>query len=959
MDDREDATLIELAAAIADGRTVDWKVSRARHGRDASHITGLSLIAAIERLYAGAQVPSDPVAIDDKIDGASEPGRATDPLTWGPLAVIRKIGSGTFGDVYLAYERRLDREVALKLLRSRIAGGQDTVVVEEARLLAKIRHPNVTTVFGADTFDGRTGIWMEFIEGPTLEERVRRNGPFTAGEVLAVARQVASALVAVHAAGVVHRDVKAQNVIHAVTGHYVLTDFGTGLAVSDTLDEAQDLMAGSPLYLAPELFRGVRPSAASDIYAFGVLLYRLATADFPVHATSIRGLELAHASSRSPRWESFPPDFPVGLRGVIERACAPNPQQRHASAEALLADLARHEAPSGKAYAFGAVAAALSGIVIWAAVNVGAPRPAVGTGPESVIWQGVLAGSTLDVSPDGRLLAFVDEGGNLAVHDVASGHARTLTSSGSWKEGRAPQTAAFSPDGRTLVFSLAYLNDARAEVRRVSIATSEETVLPVRETFDWLLVHDVSADGRSIVVTLQDGEVRRLAIVDTTRGSAVIVRTLDWRGTTRAAFSPDGRYLAFDAVPTDTTAQRDVQIVSVDGRRQMTVVSGPSRDQVAGWSPDGRSLLVLSDRVTTWSLWNQPMLDGTPTGSLTLLKADVREEPVGISEDGHFFYLVATHDQTLRSVTIDPGTGKALGNTSDIVTTGLFNYRRPKWSPDGRFFATISSASMNEPTLINQRILSIQPDSGGAARAFWLPLVQLWTYNWSRDGRTILTRARNFRGELGIFQIDLATGDTSPLLLSKDQVFFSQPQWPVDRPGFYYVRGYEAFGVTRRDALVYRDPVLHQDRDLIRNSELVTADGRSAPAIRDWIVSPDGRQAAGISPEDDGYRVWTVVIGSRRVSEVFRAFDVTHNALLWTPDGRALIVNAKQTRNAKRELWRVPVNAGEQSIVIDIGDAPLVSDAPAISPDGRRLAFKAGSNPKTEIRSVKYSLDRR
>src|SRR5262249_11140650 len=156
-----------------------------------------------------------------------------EPFRWGPLEVRHRIGSGSFGEVFVARDPRLQREVALKLRR---AGALERSKrwLDEARRLARVRHPNVVTVYGADQHDGRGGLWMELVHGRTLEERLRHEGPLGAREGALIGAELCAALAAVHGQGLVHGDVKTHNVMREGApgasrdaGRIVLMDFGS------------------------------------------------------------------------------------------------------------------------------------------------------------------------------------------------------------------------------------------------------------------------------------------------------------------------------------------------------------------------------------------------------------------------------------------------------------------------------------------------------------------------------------------------------------------------------------------------------------------------------------------------------------------------------------------------------------------------------------------------------------
>ncbi|MBC8165394.1 MAG: protein kinase, partial [Bryobacteraceae bacterium] len=134
-------------------------------------------------------------------------GPVETPLIWGHLTILEQVGAGGFGVVYRAWDPTLEREVALKLLNRKFS--ENVCLKEEGRLLARLRHPNVVTVYGCDTYGGRTGLWQEFIHGRTLSHVIAKHGSFGAREAVTVGSEVCLALAAVHKAGLVHRDVKA------------------------------------------------------------------------------------------------------------------------------------------------------------------------------------------------------------------------------------------------------------------------------------------------------------------------------------------------------------------------------------------------------------------------------------------------------------------------------------------------------------------------------------------------------------------------------------------------------------------------------------------------------------------------------------------------------------------------------------------------------------------------------
>jgi eukaryotic-like serine/threonine-protein kinase len=291
------SSLLQLAEAVADGNQVDWDhaESSAQSNEERRVVQQLRRLAAV-----------------------SQASRAL-LVSWGPLELRQEIGHGTFGTVYRAWDSKLEREVALKL----VEGGQIT----EGQLLARIRHPNVVTVYGADVFDGRAGIWMEFITGDTLKTVVDQKGRLGAAEAALIGRDLCGALAAVHAAGLLHRDIKAQNVMREAGGRTVLMDFGAGGGAGAELP-----LAGTPAYLAPELLHGAPPSVLSDFYALGILLFYLVSGTFPVASASLQEFREAHASGRRRSLRDLRPDLPREFIRVVDLLISPAPADRPGSA---------------------------------------------------------------------------------------------------------------------------------------------------------------------------------------------------------------------------------------------------------------------------------------------------------------------------------------------------------------------------------------------------------------------------------------------------------------------------------------------------------------------------------------------------------------------------------------------------------------------------------------------------
>jgi serine/threonine protein kinase len=356
----DEARLVALASRIDLGQPIDWETEEraARDDRERAVIAEMRLLADVARVgrehaptvgagaMSGVLQTSEISGLGSTLDQAhvSSPAPAPAvplaqpvPATWGSLTIQSAIGRGAFSTVYRAQDN-LGRLVALKLFPLQGERGIDWTarLLYEGRLLARLRHENVVTVFGADHGDGYVGLWMELVKGRTLEDELHTRVRFSADEAAQVGRVLCRALAAVHHAGLFHRDIKAHNVMRDETGRIVLMDFGSGREAhpGETAGPAADL-AGTPLYLAPELFSGQSASVASDIYSLGVLLFHLVSDQYPVQGSSRREIQRAHADRQRLWLRDLRPDLPDAFVRVVERALAADRAQRYQSAGEL------------------------------------------------------------------------------------------------------------------------------------------------------------------------------------------------------------------------------------------------------------------------------------------------------------------------------------------------------------------------------------------------------------------------------------------------------------------------------------------------------------------------------------------------------------------------------------------------------------------------------------------------
>jgi serine/threonine protein kinase len=259
----------------------------------------------------------------------------------GQFTILREIGRGGMGVVYLARDDKLDRPVALKVLP---ADASDATARErflrEGRTAARLAHPNIVPIYRADEMAGIAFFTMAYVDGESLAERVRDRGPFDAADAVRILREVAWALAYAHARGVVHRDVKPENVLlERASGRALVTDFGIARTPESASGEHQLTQAGAVLgtlqYMSPEQVSGETLDGRSDLYSLGVVAYFMLSGRLPFGDLVGPAVILAHATRQPPPLRDVAPNVPASLARVVDRCLAKRPEDRFATGEAL------------------------------------------------------------------------------------------------------------------------------------------------------------------------------------------------------------------------------------------------------------------------------------------------------------------------------------------------------------------------------------------------------------------------------------------------------------------------------------------------------------------------------------------------------------------------------------------------------------------------------------------------
>ena len=720
--------LLDLALRIADGHPLSSDAFNAAMGHDQGTVSRLRQIHKVAQLAL-----DDDINVSSVHDSIRTGTTATPdgPLRWGQLEILEKIGRGAYGDIYRARDPRLGREVALKLLRER-AAGRSCALVEEGHLLSRVRHPNVVTVYGADFIDGRAGLWMELISGDTLEDELQRTGPLAPGEVVRIGTTLCSALAAVHAAGLLHRDIKAQNIMRDVSGRLVLMDFGSGRTQSEV--DVADL-AGTPLYLAPEVFEGAEASSRTEVYSLGVLLWHLATGGFPVAAKTMGELRSLHASRSK---TELPPDLAQRALGqVIARCLVRDPSVRYATATDVSAALSE-SAAAGAAVRRKIV---LGTVVLAWALAMPHSSLSLGYGHQTALpWphQGFLFNGA--PTNDGRLFGCgFFPSAPVAVCDLSAGSVTAVKIQED--VGRQPfwTTAMISPEGTRV----AYGSRAHEEIKIIDLLSSETTAIRVDPEMSVSLV-GWRPDGSRLLVLLSNTKTNRAALVDPVTSLETPLYTFDSRPDS-LSLSPDGGSLAF-------TARGDLFMVDIQASQLLRLPVG-GRTQAVTWAPDNQQLITSTLVLGKWEIHALRIDKGRWTGRHVRLEQFEDRHVMLLGTSAHdIFFMRSGKPPSLYVTTFKPETleAGAVQWSTNGTSDNAFD-----WSPDGSVLAFARSEP--EPLSTGRGVIVLRNIMTGTERTISLPggSGDPSVVRWSPNGRSLLVSQAGMH-----YLFDPHTGDS-------------------------------------------------------------------------------------------------------------------------------------------------------------------------------------------------------
>lgn len=833
--------------------------------------------------------------------------------------VIALVGRGGMGEVYRARDTKLGREVALKVLPDRFARDPERLARfrREARLLASLNHPGIGAIFGVAESEGIEALVLELVPGQTLAERLD-GGELPLGAALTIGRQLAEAIGAAHARGILHRDLKPANIKLAPDGAVKILDFGLAKALADDAaapgpaditGESPRVWLGTAPYMSPELARGEPATERTDIWAFGCVLFEMLTGSRAFPGTFVAEV-LARVMEREPAFGLLPRDTPAAVRRLLRRCLEKDPQRRLGYiGDALLEFDDAAAAPviepvhpdqsarrrSVAALAAGLVAGAAAAWLWWGRASPAPPALArfimpLPPGDEPVAgFQPMVA-----LSPDGQTVVYRARRAGVTQLFTRALDALEPTPIPGTENATGP---FFSPDGRSLGF------DADGVLKRVALAGGTPVTIgpaPGGATAAWL------PDDTIVFATNTSRVLQR---VPASGGTPVALTTLDHqRGDTLHLLPqplPGGRDVLFTIV---TGTERQLAVARTDGGDVRLIAAGTH----GRYLPDGH--LVFSREGSLWAA-------RFDLRSLAILGQAVPLEERVAHTDGTVFHFAASSGSLLylppraapdlrQLVWIDrSGRASAIPvEPRPILRVGL--------APDGaRMALAIAEAG-------NTDIWVANPERGTMSRLTLEPTIETMP-TWSPDGRRIAFRSE--REGPGLFQREAQGAGPFERLTATEGPIHSPYSWTPDGRTLLFA----IFRSFRSQAIASVTPPDQTIRLLL--------DGNFAQL--DPQVSPDGRWMAYQSDETGRFEIYVrpypaVETGRWQIS------TEGGTSPRWSPDGRELFYFDGGGLAAVRVTTTPAFAAATPARLfpIDPFGGRLGPDF-EVSPDGRRFLF--------------------
>lgn len=809
--------------------------------------------------------------------------------TIGAYRVESLLGTGGMGEVYQAFDEKMRRNVALKILSSGLGGGSEPVkrFEVEARAISRLNHPGIVTIYDVGRFEGINFIATELVEGRTIRDLTR--GRVKVRDAVSIFIQVCGALSAAHKNGIIHRDIKPENLMLREDGYVKILDFGLAkLTEPDPGEERLFLstrkgsIIGTPAYMSPAQLSGEKIDHRTDLWSCGVVLYELLTGENPFKGSDRRATFSKILTELPPAPGTKNSEVPSDLDRIVMKLLEKNPSMGYQSADDLKADLKRirreiDSSPfvSGSSGTAGRVRKRLltplriaAGFVVAALAGAGALyflAPWQGRGTDWSQAKSVQLtfqnGTEVypSLSPDGSAFVYAsDKDGDFDIYLLRIGGSNEVNLT---ESSEADDTMpAFSPDGAFIAF--------RSEREPSGIYVMGATGENPRRVADTGYDPSWAPDGMSIAIATRFQDVPAVRtpsaiwVVDINSGEK---RMLIDNYAHQPSWSADGKRIAFWY--TEDRGKRIVATIPAEGGEALDIASESNTNWNPKWSPAGNFLYYASDRGGNTGFWRVPVdtSSGKAAGEHESVPTPAKfNRHPAFSADGKRLIYVQT---SVRSniMTAEIGAGGRLVSDPKWLTRGDFEIAAPQILPDGSgFVARLVRETQDDLVFVDGttgalRDLTNDPPFDRYARI-------------SPDGKKIAFAS----DRSGIYQIWLMNLDGSGLVrLTNTQTIASIPAWSPDGKTLSYDSSEQVFLLDMEKFAATGKAEVKMQLPKTGNSGF----------FRVWDWSPDGTMVAGNFDLKAGSGVG---VYSFETGEYKRLTNYT-SLPSWIPDGRRLL----------------------------------------------------------------------
>ncbi|MEP6900538.1 MAG: protein kinase [Actinomycetota bacterium] len=831
--------------------------------------------------------------------------------TIGTYHIEKQIGAGGMGEVYLAYDEKLKRKVALKILPAEYTSNDERVkrFELEARAISALNHPNIVTIYDVGNAAGINFIATEFVEGKTLRELLGTN--LKLKDVLAIILQTCDALSTAHNSRIIHRDIKPENIMVRPDGYVKILDFG--LAKLSEIDlntmknfkhTAKGVIIGTPAYMSPEQVSDENVDHRTDLWSIGVVLYELLTGVNPFKKENRQTTFQAILLQQPPLASSINSEISSELDQVLVKALEKDADLSYQTASDLRADLKRvkrelDSSPSwitrsaemekgkkGKAvrrrnYFVNGLAFLLLPLLAFA-IWFMAGKPENSPMREASEWINAKHSQLTDspwvegypsLSPDGKNIIFASDSNNdrnIYVQRIGGKNPTNLTPNS--KESDTMPT--YSPDGKLIAF--------RSERNPAGIYVMEETGENVRRISDIGFHPSWSPDGKKVLVSDKAAAIHTVHTVPNSSLWAIDVKTgekqkLETKGDAiMPACSPNGNRIAFWYVADGKLP--NIATIPADGGEPVVIAENDASDWNPVWSPDGKFLYFASDRGGSMNLWRVPLDEktGKPLGEPESIPTPSKYlRHITISRDGKTIAYVRYESQSnVQAISFDLKTLKVTSEATSI-TRGDRELGNPMLSPDGELFVARNPTRTQEDLVIFDK-------KGKNWRNLTNDKFRDRIPRWSPDGKKIAFSS----DRSGQYQIWTINPDGSNLqqLTFSDKTAAMTPIFSPDGAKLAFTEVSEKSQTSR---------ILDFTKSWAQQSPQnlpVTPDNQQY-SVRDW--SKDGKKLLVIYFEPDGDENGTGVFDLEK--QTFEKMTETGSTPFWLGDNRHFIFIDRNT----------------------------------------------------------------